>query len=158
MIGFISSMKISNILEVNNKKNIKNREIVANGTKITSAQDDSANYSISEKMRTQIRTLNQCEENVDNMKKLMDTASKSVDLQIDIMKKVKELSVKSINGIYNDSDRKIMQIEMENLIDEVDTIAHSTLFNGINLLNKVEVGRIDVSFDTKTNSLCSITI
>ena len=112
MIGFISSMKISNILEVNNKKNIKNREIVANGTKITSTQDDSANYSISEKMRTQIRTLNQCEENVDNMKKLMDTASKSVDLQIDIMKKVKELSVKSINGIYNDSDRKIMQIEM----------------------------------------------
>ena len=150
MIGFMSSMKISNILEVNNKKNIKNREIVANGTKITSAQDDSANYSISEKMRTQIRTLNQCEENVDNMKKLMDTASKSVDLQIDIMKKVKELSLKSINGIYNDSDRKIMQIEMENLIDEVDTIAHSTLFNGINLLNKVEVGRIDVSFDTNT--------
>ena len=91
MIGFMSSMKISNILEVNNKKNIKNREIVANGTKITSTQDDSANYSISEKMRTQIRTLNQCEENVDNMKKLMDTASKSVDLQIDIMKKVKEL-------------------------------------------------------------------
>ena len=47
MIGFMSSMKISNILEVNNKKNIKNREIVANGTKITNTQDDSANYSIS---------------------------------------------------------------------------------------------------------------
>lgn len=112
----------------------KNMEKLSSGEKINKAADDAAGLAISEKMRSQIRGLNQASKNVTNGVSFVQATEGYLQETTDILQRVRELAVQGANGIYSDEDRMQIQVEVSSLIAEVDRIASTAQFNGMNML------------------------
>jgi len=112
----------------------KNIEKLSSGMRINRAGDDASGLAVSEKLRSQIRGLNQAERNIQNGVSFIQTTEGYLQETQDIMHRIRELAVQSANGIYSDEDRMQIQVEVSQLIDEVDRIASHAQFNGMNLL------------------------
>ncbi|MBR4790750.1 MAG: flagellin, partial [Treponema sp.] len=87
-----------------------------------------------EKMRSQIRGLNQASKNITNAVSFIQTTEGYLGETTDILQRVRELAVQSANGIYSDEDRMQIQVEVSQLVAEVDRIASVAQFNGMNML------------------------
>ena len=112
----------------------KNMEKLSSGMRINRAGDDASGLAVSEKMRAQIRGLNQASTNAENGISFIQTTEGYLQETSDIVQRIRELAVQSSNGIYSDEDRMQIQVEVSSLIDEVDRIASSAQFNGMNML------------------------
>jgi flagellin len=112
----------------------KDMEKLSSGEKINRAGDDASGLAVSEKMRSQIRGLNQASNNAQNGISFIQTTEGYLQETTDIMQRVRELAVQSSNGIYSDEDRMQIQVEVSSLVSEVDRIASSAQFNGMNML------------------------
>ena len=112
----------------------KNMEKLSSGMRINRAGDDASGLAVSEKMRAQIRGLNQASENAENGISFIQTTEGYLQETSDIVQRIRELAVQSSNGIYSDEDRMQIQVEVSSLIDEVDRIASAAQFNGMNML------------------------
>ncbi|MCI6443198.1 MAG: flagellin [Spirochaetia bacterium] len=119
------------ITELNNQKNM---EKLSSGMKINRAGDDASGLAVSEKMRSQIRGLNQASTNAKNGISFIQTTEGYLQETTDIVQRIRELAVQSSNGIYSDEDRMQIQVEVSSLIAEVDRIASCAQFNGMNML------------------------
>jgi len=119
------------ITEVRQQKNI---EKLSSGEKINRAGDDASGLAVSEKMRAQIRGLNQASRNAANGISFIQTTEGYLQETEDIIQRLRELAVQSSNGIYTDEDRTYIQVEVSSLIAEVDRIASCAQFNGMNML------------------------
>jgi flagellin len=109
-------------------------ERLASGQRINKAGDDASGLAVSEKLRGQIRGLNQAERNIENGVSFIQTAEGYLQESQDIMHRIRELAVQSANGIYSDEDRMQIQVEVSQLVDEVNRIASAAQFNGFNML------------------------
>jgi len=112
----------------------KNMEKLSSGLRINRAGDDASGLAVSEKMRSQIRGLNQASQNAMNGISFIQTTEGYLQESQDILQRIRELAVQSSNGIYTDEDRMYIQVEVSALVDEVDRIASHAQFNGMNLL------------------------
>ncbi|GHU99686.1 flagellin [Spirochaetia bacterium] len=112
----------------------KSIERLSSGQRINRAADDASGLAVSEKMRSQIRGLNQAERNIQNGVSFIQTTEGYLQETQDILHRLRELSVQSANGIYTDEDRMQIQVEVSQLVDEVNRIASHAQFNGMNLL------------------------
>ncbi len=112
----------------------KNMEKLSSGLRINRAGDDASGLAVSEKMRSQIRGLNQASTNAQNGISFIQTAEGYLQESEDILQRLRELAIQSSNGIYSDEDRMYIQVEVSQLVDEVDRIASHAQFNGMNLL------------------------
>ncbi|MDR1025279.1 MAG: flagellin [Treponema sp.] len=112
----------------------KEIEKLSSGLRINRAGDDASGLAVSEKMRSQIRGLNQAERNIQNGVSFIQTTEGYLQETQDILHRLRELSVQSANGIYTDEDRLQIQVEVSQLVDEVNRIASHAQFNGMNLL------------------------
>ena len=112
----------------------KTMEKLASGEKINRAADDSANLAVSEKMRAQIRGLNQASRNVANGVNFIQTTEAHLTETTEVLQRIRELAVQGANGIYSDEDRMQIQVEVSQLVSELDRIASSAQFNGYNML------------------------
>ncbi len=139
------------IAEKNRSELSKALNKVSSGMRLNSASDGTADYTISEKMRVMIRSLQQNHENISHAKNLLRQASEGVNQQIDIMKTLSEIAIKASNDIYNDSDRQTMEKEVSNLLQECDDIANTTNFNQISLLNRGSLYNTDIVFVADNN-------
>ena len=119
------------ITELNNQKNM---EKLSSGMKINRAGDDASGLAVSEKMRSQIRGLNQASTNAKNGISFIQTTEGYLQETEDIIQRIRELAIQSSNGIYTDEDRMQIQVEVSSLIAEVDRIASTAQFNGMNML------------------------
>ena len=132
----ISALNANRQLGVNNNLVAKNLEKLSSGYRINRAGDDAAGLAISEKMRGQIRGLDQAQANANDGISLVQTAEGGLNETHSILQRMRELAVQSANGTYQDAvDRDNLQKEVESLKSEVDRIASSTHFNKINLLD-----------------------
>ena len=114
----------------------KNLEKLSSGYKINRAGDDAAGLAISEKMRAQITGLGVAQKNAKDGISLVQTAEGALTEVHDMLNRMVELASQSANGTYdNETDRANLQKEMDQLLDEIDRIADSSNFNGINLLD-----------------------
>ena len=113
----------------------KNLEKLSSGYKINRAGDDAAGLAISEKMRAQITGLDKAQDNAKDGISLVQTAEGALTEVHDMLNRMVELATQSANGTYDTTDREKLQAEVGQLIDEIDRIAESTNFNGIDLLN-----------------------
>jgi flagellin len=109
-------------------------EKLSSGLRINRAGDDASGLAVSEKMRSQIRGLNQAERNIQNGVSFIQATEGYLQGTQDILHRLRELSVQSANGIYTDEDRMQIQVEVSQLVDEVNRIASHAQFNGMNLL------------------------
>ena len=130
----ISSLYASRMENINTTNLQKSMEKLSSGEKINRAGDDAAGLSISEKMRSQIRGLNQASKNVSNGVSFIQTTEGYLNETSDILQRIRELAVQGSNGIYSDEDRMQIQVEVSSLVAEVDRIASSAQFNGFNML------------------------
>jgi flagellin len=112
----------------------KNIEKLSSGMRINRAGDDASGLAVSEKMRSQIRGLNQSERNIQNGISFIQTTEGYLQESQDILHRVRELSVQSANGIYTDEDRMQIQVEVSQLVDEINRIASHAQFNGMNIM------------------------
>ena len=112
----------------------KNMEKLSSGMKINRAGDDASGLAVSEKMRSQIRGMNQASTNAQNAINFIQTTEGYLNETTDIMQRIRELAVQSSNGIYTDEDRMQIQVEVSQLVAEVDRIASQAQFNGMNML------------------------
>ena len=112
----------------------KDMEKLSSGERINRAGDDASGLAVSEKMRSQIRGLNQASQNAENGISFIQTTEGYLQETTDMMQRLRELAVQSSNGIYSDEDRMQIQVEVSQLVAEVDRIASSAQFNGMNML------------------------
>ena len=112
----------------------KDMEKLASGERINRAGDDASGLAVSEKMRAQIRGLNQASINTQNGISFIQTTEGYLQETTDIIQRIRELAVQASNGIYSDEDRMQIQVEVSALVSEVDRIASSAQFNGMNML------------------------
>jgi flagellin len=112
----------------------KNMEKLSSGMRINRAGDDASGLAVSEKMRSQVRGLNQAATNAQNGISFIQTAEGYLQESQDILQRIRELSVQSSNGIYSSEDRMQIQVEVSQLVAEVDRIASNAQFNGMNML------------------------
>jgi flagellin len=111
-----------------------NIEKLSSGMRINRAGDDPAGLAVSEKMRSQIRGLNQASRNAADGISFIQTTEGYLQESQDIMQRIRELSIQASNGIYSSEDRMQIQVEISQLVDEVDRIASHAQFNGMNML------------------------
>ena len=130
----MSSMYANRTLGINNDNVHGNIEKLSSGQRINKAGDDASGLAVSEKMRMQIRGLNQAQKNIQNGVSFIQATEGYLQETTDILGRIRELSIQSANGIYSDEDRMQIQVEVSQLIDEVDRIASSAQFNGMNML------------------------
>jgi flagellin len=123
------------MLNSNVKAVAKNTEKLSSGYKINRAADDAAGLSISEKMRNQIRGLNQATSNAEDGQYLIQTAEGNMNEIQSILQRMGELATKAANDVNATIDREAIQDEINALASEIDSISNKAQFNGTYLLN-----------------------
>lgn len=149
----ISAINANRQYAFNNDKLSKNLQKLSSGYKINSAADDAAGLAISEKMRSQIRGLDQATNNANDGISLVQTAEGALNETASILQRMKELATQASNGTYqNDVDRANLQKEVDSLTSEIDRISSATNFNKINLLDGSQAKPVakPVTSDQKT--------
>jgi len=151
----MSAMNANRQLGVRQGDLTKSMEKLASGLRINRAGDDASGLAVSEKMRSQIRGLNQAERNIQNGVSFIQATEGYLQETQDILHRVRELSVQAANGVYTQEDRMQIQVEVSQLVDEVNRIASHAQFNGMNMLTgkfaKDGVGDQPMSFHVGAN-------
>lgn len=130
----ISSMFASRMESLNNATLQSSMEKLSSGERINKAGNDASGLAVSEKMRSQIRGLNQASRNIGDAVSFIQVSEGYLAETTDILQRIRELAVQSANGIFSDEDRAQVAVEVSQLVAEVDRIASSAQFNGMNLL------------------------
>ncbi len=130
----MSAMFANRILKYQELDFNKDIERLSSGMRINRAGDDASGLAVSEKLRSQIRGLNQAERNIGNAISFIQTTEGYLQETQDILHRIRELAVQSANGIYSAEDRMQIQVEVSQLVDEVNRIASHAQFNGMDLL------------------------
>ena len=125
----MSAVNTLNILNKNSSALSKSLQKVSSGMKINSAADDASGYAISERMRVQIRGLDQANQNTQNGNSMMKVAEGAVSSTVDILKTLKEKVINAANDTNTDADRQTIQKELDQSIDQIDDNANVT-YNG----------------------------
>lgn len=132
----ISALNTYNKLNSATNAQSKSMEKLSSGLRINSASDDAAGLAISEKMRGQIRGLDQAAKNAQDGISLVQTAEGALSETTDILQRMRELAVQAGNDTNTETDRKELQKEVNQLVEEIDRIAGTTEFNTQNLLGQ----------------------
>ncbi len=133
----------TNVASLNSQRQLLNSgnaldkatERLSSGQRINSAKDDAAGLAISNRMTSQIRGLDQAIRNANDGVSLVQTAEGALQEVTNMLQRIRELSIQSANGIYNDADRKTLDAEVQQLKKEMDRISETTSFNGQKLLD-----------------------
>ena len=142
----MSALSTLNTLNKNTNALSKSLQKVSSGMKINSAADDASGYAISERMRVQIRSLDQANSNAQNGGSMMKVAEGAVSSTVEILKTLKEKAVNAANDTNTDADRQTIQKELDQSIDQINDNANVT-FNGQYL--------VDGSKNSKTTVTCT---
>ena len=155
----------TNVLSLTASKNLSgvtdrlsgNFKRLSSGLRIASAADDAAGLGISERMRSQIRSLSQAGRNAQDGISLVQTAEGALNEVNGNLTRMRELSIQAANGTLNTGDRSALDNEFQELITEIDRIADQTDFNGIQLLDGTE-STISIQVGTESGETISISL
>ncbi|GAB4136634.1 MAG: flagellin [Planctomycetota bacterium] len=140
-----------NLSSVTERLSVNFRRL-STGLRISSAADDAAGLAISERLRSQIRSLDQAKRNANDGISLVQTAEGALNEVSSIMIRLRELAVQSSNGSVSNTDRETLNEEFTSLVNEVNRIGRSTEFSGIKLLDgSTSAVSFQVGFGTTTD-------
>nr|WP_231450954.1 flagellin [Selenomonas bovis] len=146
----MSAVSTLNTLNKNSAALAKSLQKVSSGMKINSAADDASGYAISERMRVQIRGLDQANQNTQNGSSMMKVAEGAVSSTVDILKTLKEKAINAANDTNTDSDRQTIQKELNQSIDQIDDNANVT-YNGKYLVDGSKNSAGNATFTALSN-------
>jgi flagellin len=156
----VKSLVAQDAIMKNNRSLSTSMQRLSTGSRINSAKDDAAGLAISTRMDAQVRGLNMAIRNANDGISLMQTAEGAMDEVTGILQRMRELSVQSVNGTNNDSDRVALNDEVKQLKAEIDRIASTTEFNNQKILDgsfkdkKLQIG--DKSYQTMDVAIGSV--
>ena len=148
----------SRMLNITSGNQAKSTEKLSSGYRINRAADDAAGLSISEKMRKQIRGLDQASTNAQDGVSAVQTAEGALTEVHSMLQRMNELAVKAANGTNTTADRTAIQSEVSALSKEITRVAESTQFNTLNLLNGSFAGGKDIQVGAANRAEQRITI
>ncbi|WP_434304832.1 flagellin [Clostridium botulinum] len=162
----LNAMNAHRNMGINTGNSAKAMEKLSSGLRINRAGDDAAGLSISEKMRAQIRGLNQASRNAQDGISLIQTAEGALNETHSILQRMRELSVQAANDTNVTVDRTAIQEELTSLTSEIDRIASTTQFNEKKLLDgslgasgaKLQIGannEADLTLEIKIGGMSS---
>ena len=152
----MTAINTLNTLNKNSSALSKSLQKVSSGMKINSAADDASGYAISERMRVQIRSLDQANQNTQNGSSMMKVAEGAVSSTVEILKTLKEKAVNAANDSNTDSDRQTIQKELDQSIDQINDNANVT-FNGKYLVDGSKNSKGNATYTVLTNQNLSTT-
>jgi len=155
----------SNIMSLNAQRNLmissgdqnQAMERLSSGKRINSAADDAAGLAISNRMTSQVRGLDQAIRNANDGQSLIQTAEGALGETTNILQRMRELSIQSANGTYDDGNRSTLNAEVQQLISEIDRISETTKFNGLNILDGT-LGNVDLQAGADAYETISLNI
>ena len=155
----------SNIMSLTAQRNLTmsqndlntSMERLTSGKRINSAADDAAGLSIANRMTSQINGLNQAVRNANDGASLIQTAEGALDESTNILQRMRELSVQSANGTYDSGNRATLSAEVKQLVAELDRIAETTSFNGLNILDG-SLGKVNLQVGSEANQTIELSI
>jgi flagellin len=155
----------TNVASLNSQRQLMNSgnaldkatERLSSGQRINSAKDDAAGLAISNRMTSQIRGLDQAIRNANDGVSLVQTAEGALQEVTNMLQRIRELSIQSANGIYNDIDRKTLDAEVQQLKKEMDRISETTSFNGQKLLDGT-LGKTFLQVGSQANETMDVNI
>jgi flagellin len=133
----------TNVASINAQRNLSNVterlggsfRRLSTGLRISSAADDAAGLAISERLRSQVRSLEQAKRNANDGISFVQTAEGALNEVSSILTRLRELAIQASNGSVSNADKDTLDEEFQSLINEVDRIGRSTEFNGVKLLD-----------------------
>jgi len=131
----VASLRSQAAMVTNNQAMSKTMQQLSTGKRINSASDDAAGLSISTRLTSQINGLNQAVRNANDGISLLQTAEGATDEITNMLQRMRELSVQSMNGTYSSNDRTSMNTEFSQLYNEIQRVANTTQWNGFNVLD-----------------------
>ena len=146
----MSAISTLNTLNKNSSALSKSLQKVSSGMKINGAADDASGYAISERMRVQIRGLDQANQNTQNGSSMMKVAEGAVSSTVDILKTLKEKVINAANDTNTDADRQTIQKELDQSIDQINDNANVT-YNGKYLVDGSHNSHVDATTTSMTN-------
>ena len=155
----MSAMNAHRQMGINNNMQSKAMEKLSSGQRINRAGDDAAGLAISEKMRGQIRGLNQASRNAQDGISLIQTAEGALNETQSILQRMRELAVQGANDTNVTVDRSAIQAEIKSLNSEIDRIAKTTQFNEKNLLDgSFKSAKLQIGANASADLTLSVTI
>ena len=155
----MNAMNAHRNMGVNNNNAAKAMEKLSSGLRINRAGDDAAGLAISEKMRGQIRGLDQASRNAQDGISLIQTAEGALNETTNILQRMRELSVQAANDTNASTDRAAIQTELTALQSEISRIADTTKFNGKNLINSAASGsQLNIQVGANANETIVLTL
>jgi len=146
----MSAVSTLNTLNKNSAALSSSLKKVSSGMKINSAADDASGYAISERMRVQIRGLDQANQNTQNGTSMMKVAEGAVSSTVDILKTLKEKVINAANDTNTDADRATIQKELDQSIDQINDNANVT-YNGKYLVDGSHNSKVTATTTAMTN-------
>lgn len=149
----------TNVTSINAQRNLSqvtdklsgNFRRLSTGLRISTAADDAAGLAISERLRSQVRSLEQAKRNANDGISLVQTAEGALNEVSSILTRLRELAVQSANGSVSSQDKDTLDNEFQSLVSEINRIGQSTEFNGIKLLDGSSTSvSFQVGFGTQT--------
>ncbi|MDE7417729.1 MAG: hypothetical protein K2N44_15735 [Lachnospiraceae bacterium] len=131
----VSSIIAKNAMNNNDKRVAASTKRLSSGYKINSAADNAAGLAIARRMNAQIKSLQEANQSANDGLSALNTADGAMAEIHDILQRMNELAIQSANGTNADSDREMIQTEIDQLVSEIDRIADTTEFNAQNLLD-----------------------
>jgi len=131
----LTSLNTQRILGINNDRLAQSIERISSGLRINRASDDPSGLAIADSLRSDIRVLRQGLRNLNDGISLINVADAGMSQQADILIRMRELAQQSATGTLTNAERKILQVEFDQLRDEIDRISSATEFNGLKLLD-----------------------
>jgi len=131
----VSSIAAQRALNSTNAQGADNLSKMSSGTRIVKASDDAAGLAISEKLKANIRSLNQANRNANDGVSMIQVAEGGLNEVQNILTRLRELSIQSSSDTVGDSERGFSNLEYQNLKKEIQRISEVTEFNGMSLLN-----------------------
>ncbi|MBL8729495.1 MAG: flagellin FliC [Planctomycetes bacterium] len=133
----------TNIASINAQRNTaqvttrlaRNYQRLSTGLRISTAADDAAGLAISERLRSQVRSLGQASRNANDGISLVQVGEGALNEVSNILVRLRELAIQSANGASSNQDRNTIKEEFDSLVGEINRIAQSTEFNGVKLLD-----------------------
>jgi len=146
----VGALNANRNLNFNNTQMGKTMEKLSSGFRINRAADDAAGLAISEKMRFQINGLTQAQRNAQDGISLIQTAEGALTEVHSMLQRLNTLANQAANGTYDDTDRAKIDLEVTELVGEINNIATTVNFNGIDLLNNSSTVSFQVGSDAST--------
>jgi len=154
----VASLRSQAAMVTNNQAMSKTMQQLSTGKRINSASDDGAGLSISTRLTSQINGLNQAVRNANDGISLLQTAEGATDEITNMLQRMRELSVQSMNGTYSSNDRTSMNTEFSQLYQEIQRVAKTTQWNGFNVLDGTLGGSGTVTFKVGSQQASSTII